>query len=298
MSTQVPSEIQVLRKGEFPHRISGIIQVIDDFAINEMVARFRAENRQPGILLDYDHFSYNPSQRSTAAGWITALMPRSDGLWATVNWSNSGSNSVAGQDYKFVSPTWLPTDIQQLGNNRARPLRIDRVALTNDPNIWGCAPITNRRSGPAGMGSDRDLALRQFLAITNRAKQEKGWSFDQAWKSTANHFPALYKMASLSNRNSYWDCEDIPDLVKAHEGEVILKLHQDVRDKLDNDENPANCVPMTAKPDGMYQEIKSRIRTLMAQTPGLSIAEAIKQVKATAPDYWAVMVAAQGALAH
>jgi hypothetical protein len=50
---------------------------------------------------------------------------------------------------------WDRRDCQKLEKNRFRPLRLDRVALTNDPNIKGMEPISNRSEGnlttePAG----------------------------------------------------------------------------------------------------------------------------------------------------
>jgi phage I-like protein len=136
-------------KGEFPHPDSGLVQIIDDTALAAMASRFDEESKRPnfpGLLVDFDHFSYDPEKSSTAAGWITALEPRDDGLWGQIRWSDEGQSALEKGRFRLISPTWLARDVEPLGNQRIRPLRLDTAGLTNHPNLRGMAPLSNRHA--------------------------------------------------------------------------------------------------------------------------------------------------------
>lgn len=136
--------IHIAPYGEHPHW-SGVIQVIDEAAVDAMVSDFQNRKRDPkfpGVQLDYDHKSDSDAQYTNAAGWISELQKRSDGLWALPDWSRSGSDAVTGGEFKFVSPVWIRRDCEKIGEDRLRPLKLDKVALTNDPNLKGLHPLT------------------------------------------------------------------------------------------------------------------------------------------------------------
>ncbi len=145
--------------GTFPHP-TGAQQVIDAEACETMAQTFAEEARQPnfpGLLVDFDHFSHDPARPSAAAGWVSALEARNDGLYAQVRWSDLGHAAVTGGRYRLVSPVWNRADCDSwtapagpAGQEAAhlRPRRLARVALTNDPNLPGLAPLTNRGEEP------------------------------------------------------------------------------------------------------------------------------------------------------
>jgi phage I-like protein len=160
--------------GEFPHVGAGVIQVIDQEACIAMAARFAADANTPnfpGLLVDFDHFSLDGEKRSEAAGWIIVLEARfsgqlagnspqypennphpnplpsqgeGTGLWAQIRWSDIGEEAVKGGRYRFLSPVWARSDCVDLGNGRVRPVRILNAAVTNDPNLKGLVPLSNR----------------------------------------------------------------------------------------------------------------------------------------------------------
>jgi len=142
--------------GTFPHP-NGALQVIDAEACEAMRRTFAEEAKRPnfpGLLVDFDHFSHDPAQPSAAAGWLTALEHRADGLYAQVRWSDLGQEALTGGRYRLVSPVWnradcetwtAPAGPEAKETAHLRPRRLDRVALTNDPNLPGLAPLTNRR---------------------------------------------------------------------------------------------------------------------------------------------------------
>ena len=65
---------------------------------------------------------------SPAQGWAVELQSRDDGIWARVDWNNSGREKMADRAYRGLSPVF---DHDPDGT----VTRIKRVALTNDPNL-------------------------------------------------------------------------------------------------------------------------------------------------------------------
>jgi len=149
---------QLAPLGEFPHSAAGIVQIIDAAACTLMVAAFEnaraASANFPGLLIDFDHFSLDAEKRSEAAGWITDLKfcPPSSGnnpagLFARIRWSDIGEAAVKGGRYRFLSPVWAKGDCEDLGGNRFRPVHLLNAAVTNDPNLKGILPLSNRSPG-------------------------------------------------------------------------------------------------------------------------------------------------------
>ncbi len=151
---------QLAPLGDFPHNGAGISQVIDADACLQMVDAFdnakSQSNNFPGLLIDFDHFSLDSEKHSEAAGWITDLkfvLPSfsnaSDpsGLFANIRWSDTGEAAVKGGRYRFLSPVWAKADCEDLGENRFRPIRLLNAAVTNDPNLKGILPLSNRSTG-------------------------------------------------------------------------------------------------------------------------------------------------------
>jgi phage I-like protein len=154
---------QLAPLGEFPHAAAGITQIIDEAACTQMVAAFETvknfSGNFPGLLIDFDHFSLDAAKHSEAAGWITDLKfshPSSDlcpqssgtGLFAQIRWSDTGEAAVTGGRYRFLSPVWAKSDCEDLGNDRLRPVRLLNAAVTNDPNLKGILPLSNRNASP------------------------------------------------------------------------------------------------------------------------------------------------------
>jgi hypothetical protein len=150
--------IHVTPLGEFEHAGAGVVQVIDLEALKEIMNDFTTKSSTenfPGLLVDFDHFSMDTDKSSEAAGWITALRADDAGLWAKVRWTTKGKEAVEGGEYRLVSPVFpKPSLCEDLGGGRLRPLSLTSVALTNDPNIKGAKPLTNRKHSLACAISD------------------------------------------------------------------------------------------------------------------------------------------------
>jgi Mu-like prophage I protein len=164
---------QIEAKGEHPNRAAGIVQVIDDEATQSIVNRFNddaaAGKLRHGneMLIDHEHFSDQPDQETRAYGWLQQLQNRADGIYGQIRWTRTGQDAVDGGDYRFFSTEYEPSDLQpvksEIGNRKseiqkARPLRLAGLTLTNMNNNRGQKPITNRRYDKtfAGSGESAD----------------------------------------------------------------------------------------------------------------------------------------------
>lgn len=141
-ATELPQEGQVRR----------LVQVVDAAACAAMQNRFNESADRPqfaGMLWDYDHFSNDPDHSSEAVAWGMKMENRADGLYQSVRFAGDGEARITSGAYRFPSPVWNPEDCEWIGNSRIRPLRLDRVGVTNDPNMKGIRPLSNRSTEPA-----------------------------------------------------------------------------------------------------------------------------------------------------
>ena len=143
-------------KGEFPGErefddgtVEEVLQIVDDASLKALVQDFEQKAAAPnfgGLLVDFDHFSHDKTKSSEAAGWVVGVQNRADGLWGKINLSDTGEAALKGGRYRFISPVWDGPDISK---GKMRPTIIDRAGLTNDPNLRGALPLSNRRGGTA-----------------------------------------------------------------------------------------------------------------------------------------------------
>ncbi len=202
-------------KGEYPHPESGLLQVIDDDATAAMLNRFADEAKAPnfpGLLVDFEHFSYDTDKSSEAAGWITELQNRADGLWGKVRWSDQGDAAVKHGRYRLISPVWQPKDVQQLGNKRVRPQRLDSAGLTNNPNLRGMVPLSNR--------SASDDAADTKTNNPNPPIRMKSLCTALGLSADASEEAALAELNKLKNRVTTADAAIEPGKTRVKELEV------------------------------------------------------------------------------
>lgn len=149
-------------RGEHPCRRGELVQVIDGAAAAAIVNRFNADaaagklSHGREMLVDHEHFKHDLRQETRAYGWLQQLQSRADGIYGQIRWSGTGKQAVDGGDYRFFSTEYDPADLKILNGGqprRVRPLRLDGLTLTNDPNNKGGRPITNRDGAAPFAGS-------------------------------------------------------------------------------------------------------------------------------------------------
>ena len=196
----------IVPQGDFPHPDSGSVQVIDAAALRAMMDRFAEEKANPhfaGLLVDFDHFSYDTGRSSEAAGWIIDLEQRTGGLWGRIRWSDLGRQAIEHGRYRLLSPTWRPSDVERLGSKRIRPVRLDSVGLTNQPNLRGMAPLTNRkwtRERAMIPVTPRAEGFREFAVNPSTKGPMKNIHAALGLPAEASEETALASIAELRNR--------------------------------------------------------------------------------------------------
>ena len=223
----------VVPLGEFLHPQTGTMQVLDNRAAGEMVKDFQhlaEEPNFPGLLVDFDHFSDDPSQSSAAAGWLYEMQNRGDGLWGKIRWSDVGEEAVKGGRYRLVSPVFPPaSQCEEAGNlnnslrtevrapkkeSRRRPLRLVKLALTNDPNLKGMVPLSNRAGAGTGVPA---LAEQQTKKQMSRINTLLGLSAE------ATEDAAVAELTKLQNRAALAD-----NLEKENAGLLTAQVESDL----------------------------------------------------------------------
>lgn len=150
---------QIEVPGEHLNREQGIMQVLDAPAITSIVNRFNADADAypaqhagvefPGMLIDHEHFKHQSDKETVAYGWLMRLENRGGKPFGQIRWTATGKPAIDGGDYRFFSSEYDSKDLQILNRGqkplRVRPLRLDGLTLTNDPNNKGGKPITNRQ---------------------------------------------------------------------------------------------------------------------------------------------------------
>lgn len=165
----------IVPKGEYPHP-AGVVQVIDDAAIAKMAASFDPSAK---LLFDFDHYSdLSNAQReavkaagvqlpSDAAGWVTALEAKPDGLYGDVEWTGDGARALANGTYRFRSPVFRRRDVEIIGDGRVRPTALFKVGLTNEPNMRSLPALANADHPESVSGPSVENA-----AISNREEND------------------------------------------------------------------------------------------------------------------------------
>lgn len=152
-----------------------VIQVVDAEAVSLMaadIARQKAKANWPGLLVDRDHFSYDNTKESRAAGWANEALARPDGLFGQIRFTNSGKADVEGGEFRFLSPVFDRQSAVDLGAGRFRVTRLLGLALTNTPNLRGIAALSNREEsfhGREATTTDKNPNMNKVIVLLGLA---------------------------------------------------------------------------------------------------------------------------------
>lgn len=162
----INGRVEILRKGEYNHAETGLVEVVDEQALTDVLAAFNRDAAAPnfaGILVDEDHFSYDPATSSGAMAWVMTMNRAGDSLFGGVELTDIGKPAVEGKRFKFQSPV---LEFQPLAGNRVRPTRLDTLAFTNKPVMKNLAAIAllNRGSDAAPTQPKGAEKMKQLLS--------------------------------------------------------------------------------------------------------------------------------------
>lgn len=139
-----------------------IIQVIDKEACELMAKSYPLD--VPNSRIDLDHESMDADKLTASYGWGQRAEAREDGLWVEVEWNPNGHELVANKVYRFNSPCFPRGGLVDLGGGRYRITQLGVIALTNDPNLRGQKPLTNRRAQSANPNT-KNTSTMDFKAM-------------------------------------------------------------------------------------------------------------------------------------
>jgi phage I-like protein len=215
--------------GEHPNRAADVVQVIDETAVASIVRRFNQEAEHyevqngvayPGMLIDIEHFKHDAGRETRAYGWLVRMQNRNGVPYGQIRWTAIGQQAVDGGEYRFFSTEYDPKDLVVLNGtrpSRVRPMRLDGLTLTNEPNNRGGKPITNRSTNkllpgeipgvpaPRVLGDMTELISKASLDAwfkvvekvqrTAATRSRQALTFTQSWHLAKVQFPEEYAAA-------------------------------------------------------------------------------------------------------
>ena len=95
---------------------------------------------------------------SPARGWMTGLQSRADGIWAPVDWNESGRQLLADKAYRGISVVFHHDAAGTI-------TRILRASLTNKPNLRGLVALNSETN------MDLLAKLRKILGLAEDADE-------------------------------------------------------------------------------------------------------------------------------
>lgn len=167
---------------------SGTVQTVDKrgpFEVTDPHTIIRtsfaeAKTTNGAIPVDYDHglFLAAPKgQPAPAAGWISQMQVKPDGIWALVEWTPKALQKVLDREYRFISPV-----INCIGANKTVQ-RILNVSLTNDPNLTMVALNSAQKDIPM---SDQSFMSKLRTTLGLDASADEATILDKASKLSSS----------------------------------------------------------------------------------------------------------------
>jgi len=237
------------------------------------------------LPIDYDHaidLTIGTGAPARAAGWITSMEARADGVWGKVEWTEAGGKAVAQKEWRFISPVFT------YGRKDGEVIRILRASLTNNPAIPQLTALA--AAGLSPNQGDDDVneflkALAAKLGLDDSADKDKvlaaveslALAARNTLKLTVDQYKALASAAGLPESA---DPSKVADAVKA------LAAAGKAPD-------PAQFVPMA-----MYTELRDQVAALASASSQKSAADRVEKALAAgkltpAQKDWALTLAAK-----
>lgn len=123
-----PEWIHLVPMGEFVGIDGRRFRVADPDAVIEASRKYAGRRK---MVIDYEHqtkFSVQNGQPAPAAGWITGLQRRDDGIWGRVDWTDAAAKRIGSKEYRYISPVFFHTDDGTV-------TLLTEASLTNVPNL-------------------------------------------------------------------------------------------------------------------------------------------------------------------
>ncbi|GAB7494982.1 phage protease [Bilophila wadsworthia] len=171
-----PGRIQLFPMGEFsardgrPGTLKGVnvkAWTITPIIAAAVIARWQA--RETPLVVDYEHQTINAAENgkpAPAAGWIESLEAGTDGLYATVKWTDAARAFIQADEYRYISPVF------SFDPETGAVLELKSAALTNYPALDGMDAVTARAEDDPPMKKETLEALRHFFDLAADADED------------------------------------------------------------------------------------------------------------------------------
>ena len=171
-----PGRIQLFPMGEFsardgrPGTLKGVnvkAWTITPIIAAAVIARWQA--RETPLVVDYEHQTINAAENgkpAPAAGWIESLEAGTDGLYATVKWTDAARAFIQADEYRYISPVF------SFDPETGAVLELKSAALTNYPALDGMDAVTARAEDDPPMKKETLEALRHFFGLAADADED------------------------------------------------------------------------------------------------------------------------------
>ena len=170
-----PGRIQLFPLGDFaardgrPGTLKGVKATawkLDAGLAAALVARWR--QRATPLVVDYEHQTIHATENgrpAPAAGWIESLEVGTDGLYATVKWTDAARAFIKADEYRYISPVF------SFDPDTGAVLEVKSAVLTNYPALDGMAAVAARAEEEIPMKKETLEALRHFFGLAADADE-------------------------------------------------------------------------------------------------------------------------------
>lgn len=199
---ELPRRIHIVPRGELYNKAAGVTQVLDDKAIDSILADLQdVKAKNGGLYLGEEHFIYNSDRSSQAFCWGKKFEKDERGIWAVEpEFTDVGTPAIQNRRFKwtsFVADAETPGAVEKLGNGKVRILKIDTVGFTNYANGKSLlTPITNR--DPNNLPGSREPGANQ--QTNQRTNTMKSIATKLGLAPEASEDAILGEVTNLQNR--------------------------------------------------------------------------------------------------
>lgn len=136
--------IQAAPMGEFQHPVYGDVSLNED-RIQTFIRNFESNVYGQELPIFYEHFGMDSAKGMKAAGWVTEMEARDDGMWWNVKFTEEAATEIKNGEWKYFSAEWYDEWTDKTKSDEGTMTTYTDVAsggaLTNQPFYKNMVPL-------------------------------------------------------------------------------------------------------------------------------------------------------------